>query len=170
MMSAVKMRTLVSSASSRASLVTGTSKARMHAYFERPCACLQARLCPQDALESPSRWKFFKYRCCFNMTAQVQAHACLMGPPVEPNQLTFSSMTLARMTSFLWMGPMAMPLTGILTAGERRNSSSASSEPSVLACTHTPSPAQAAQRDLSNYETPMHRKPIFLNITCMTQE
>ena len=50
-------------------------------------------------------------------------------------------MTLARMTSRLWTGPMLMPDTGMRTAGDLRNSRSASREPSVDACTHTPSPA-----------------------------
>ena len=54
---------------------------------------------------------------------------------------TFSSMTFARMTSFLWMGPMAMEETGMGSFWDRRNSRSASRDPSVLACTQTPSPA-----------------------------
>lgn len=57
--------------------------------------------------------------------------------------LTFSSMTLARMTSFLCIGPMAIEETGMGSFWDRRNSSSASKDPSVLACTQTPSPAHA---------------------------
>ncbi|KAA6423504.1 MAG: hypothetical protein FRX49_06564 [Trebouxia sp. A1-2] len=92
-MSAVKTLTPKLSAISRASRVTGTSKARRQANFLRP----------------------------------------------------FSSMTLARMMSFLCTGPMLMPDTGILTAGDFRNSSSASRDPSVEAWTHTPSPASMPQ-------------------------
>mmetsp|Transcript_3196 Transcript_3196/g.8464 ORF Transcript_3196/g.8464 Transcript_3196/m.8464 type:complete len:229 (+) Transcript_3196:1002-1688(+) len=94
MMSAVKILTFSSSASSRASLDTGTSKARMTAYF----------------------------------LAELSA--------LEP----FSFITLARSTSFLCTGPMLMPDTLMLTSGEARKVSSASSEPRVDACTHTPSP------------------------------
>mmetsp|Transcript_39834 Transcript_39834/g.98586 ORF Transcript_39834/g.98586 Transcript_39834/m.98586 type:complete len:260 (+) Transcript_39834:652-1431(+) len=51
-----------------------------------------------------------------------------------------SCITLAPITSRLLTGPMAMPATGIFTASLFRNSSSASREPSVDACTYTPSP------------------------------
>lgn len=47
--------------------------------------------------------------------------------------VTFSSMTLARITSFLWIGPMLIPETGIWTASLFRKVRSASSDPSVLA-------------------------------------
>mmetsp|Transcript_5462 Transcript_5462/g.7563 ORF Transcript_5462/g.7563 Transcript_5462/m.7563 type:complete len:226 (-) Transcript_5462:48-725(-) len=51
----------------------------------------------------------------------------------------FSFMMLARMTSFLWMGPMAMWLTGMGgLLSSRRNCSRASRAPSVEACTMTP--------------------------------
>eukprot|EP01085_Mycamoeba_gemmipara_P004209 Mycagemm_TRINITY_DN10298_c1_g1::TRINITY_DN10298_c1_g1_i1::g.4209::m.4209 type:complete len:135 gc:universal TRINITY_DN10298_c1_g1_i1:875-471(-) len=49
-----------------------------------------------------------------------------------------SSITEALMTSFLWMGPSATDDTGM--SESLRNSSSASSEPSVEACTYTPRP------------------------------
>ncbi len=39
------------------------------------------------------------------------------------------------------MGPIAMEETGIGSFWDRRNSKSASRDPSVLACTQTPSPA-----------------------------
>lgn len=93
MMSAVNTLTPADWACSWASFVTGTSKAKMTAYFFLP----------------------------------------------------FSSIVLALITSFLCTGPMLIPDTGILTASERRNSSSASNEPSVDACTQTPSPAQTQQ-------------------------
>mmetsp|Transcript_24051 Transcript_24051/g.43940 ORF Transcript_24051/g.43940 Transcript_24051/m.43940 type:complete len:411 (-) Transcript_24051:48-1280(-) len=51
----------------------------------------------------------------------------------------FSSMMDARMTSFLWMGPMPAFATGMGGLHSlRRNSSSASSAPRVEACTMTP--------------------------------
>jgi hypothetical protein len=97
MMSAVNTRTPMSSASSRASLVTGTSKARMTPNFFTPR----------------------------------------------------SIMALARITSRLCTGPRLMQETGILTSSERRNSSSASSEPSVEACTATPSPDLSTDAKMS---------------------
>ena len=53
----------------------------------------------------------------------------------------FSSIVLARMTSFLCTGPILIPETGILTASLFKNSSKASKEPNVDAWTQTPSPA-----------------------------
>ena len=53
----------------------------------------------------------------------------------------FSSIVLARMTSFLCTGPMLIPDTGIFTASLFKNSSKASKEPNVDAWTQTPSPA-----------------------------
>mmetsp|Transcript_40427 Transcript_40427/g.120591 ORF Transcript_40427/g.120591 Transcript_40427/m.120591 type:complete len:264 (+) Transcript_40427:938-1729(+) len=61
----------------------------------------------------------------------------------------FSFMMLARSTSFLCTGPMLMPDTGMFTSGVDRNDSSASSEPSVLACTHTPSPPLSTLEKMS---------------------
>mmetsp|Transcript_12637 Transcript_12637/g.38681 ORF Transcript_12637/g.38681 Transcript_12637/m.38681 type:complete len:222 (+) Transcript_12637:784-1449(+) len=56
----------------------------------------------------------------------------------------FSSIVEHLTTSFLYTGPMLMPETGILDV--LRNSKSASSEPSVDACTYTPSPVLSTER------------------------
>ena len=57
-------------------------------------------------------------------------------------------MMLALITSFLWMGPMLTPETGILDV--LRNSSSASSEPSVEAMAYTPMPPLTSEAALAS--------------------
>jgi len=55
-------------------------------------------------------------------------------PPKRPTFFTpFSAITLALRTSFLWTGPMLMPLTGIFTSSESRKARRASREPRVEA-------------------------------------
>ena len=57
---------------------------------------------------------------------------------IQASSRARSSIVAARITSFLCTGPMLIPETGILLTFKK--SSSASRDPSVLACTHTPRP------------------------------
>ena len=57
---------------------------------------------------------------------------------IQASSRARSSIVAARITSFLCTGPILIPDTGILLTFKK--SSSASRDPSVLACTHTPRP------------------------------
>ncbi len=159
-MSAVKTRTPVLSASSLASLVTGTSNARMtanwrpHTALTRLAAAACRRRQPRRHDMTPALNAAGKGRMPAAPATQATAASGEPGLPRTGMHAgaaraffrPFSSITLARMTSRRCTGPMLMPDTGIFTVGERRNSSRASSEPSVLAWTQTPSPGGPGPR------------------------
>ena len=148
-MSAVKTRTPYSSASSRASLDTGTSKASSTAYFLQPFSDItlarrMSRLCTGPMLMPfvllLVLLVFFGGGGVEGREIYTQTHTSQAKPNNSHPQASIIANKLNHLNHHPPPLPLLIPDTGMSTSGVSRNVSSASRLPSVLACTHTPSP------------------------------